>query len=136
MASIEDKKAFLRQYLNCVRAEKGINDEIETLRASAMLPAIAMDGMPHGTNKSDLSSYMAMLDDLMRKLNAELKRKRNARAEIMAAIEKLPNETEKLVLKFRYINGWKWERIAEETYYSYQHIHKIHGKALQHLEIP
>ena len=136
MASIEDKKAFLRQYLNCVRAEKGINDEIETLRASAMLPAIAMDGMPHGTNKSDLSSYMAMLDDLMRKLNAELKRKRNARAEIMAAIEKLPNETEKLVLKFRYINGWKWERIAEMLGYEYRHVTRLHGNALSHLDIP
>ena len=136
MASIEDKKAFLRQYLNCVRAEKGINDEIETLRASAMLPAIAMDGMPHGTNKSDLSSYMAMLDDLMRKLNAELKRKWNARAEIMAAIEKLPNETEKLVLKFRYINGWKWERIAEMLGYEYRHVTRLHGNALSHLELP
>ena len=136
MASIEDKKAFLRQYLNCVRAEKGINDEIETLRASAMLPAIAMDGMPHGTNKSDYSSYAAMLDDLMRKLNAELKRKWNARAEIMAAIEKLPNETEKLVLKFRYINGWKWERIAEMLGYEYRHVTRLHGNALSHLELP
>lgn len=135
MASIEEKKAFLRQYMDCVRAENGIKDEIETLRACAMLPAIAMDGMPHSTCKNDYSSYVARLDGLMRMLNKEMERKWIARAKIMAAIEKLPNETEKLVLKFRYINGWKWERIAEEMYYTYQHIHKIHGKALEHLEI-
>ena len=93
------------------------------------------DGMPHGTNKSDLSGYAAKLDELIGKLQAELDNKWNARCAIKDVIEKLPDETEKAVLNFRYINGWKWERIAEELFYTYQHVHKIHSKALMSLEI-
>ena len=92
--------------------------------------------MPHGTNKSDLSAYAAKLDTLFRKLQAELNRKWEIRKTIINAIEEMEDETEKLVLKFRYINGWKWERIAEEMSYSNMHVYKIHGKALEHLEIP
>ena len=136
MAGNEEKKAFLRQYQQCVKAEKSIEDEIEKLRSSVILPANVMDGMPHGTNKSDLSAYAAKLDTLFRKLQAELDRKWETRKAIINAIEEMEDETEKLVLKFRYINGWKWERIANMEFYSYQHVHKIHKKALEHLKIP
>ena len=136
MAGNEEKKAFLRQYQQCVKAEKSVQDEIEKLRSSVILPANVMDGMPHGTSKSDLSAYAAKLDTLFRKLQAELNRKWETRKAIINAIEEMEDETEKLVLKFRYINGWKWERIAEEMSYSNMHVYKIHGKALEHLEIP
>ena len=136
MASNKEKKAFLRRYMQCVQAEKSIEDEIEKLRSSVILPANVMDGMPHGTTKSDLSAYAARLDALFRKLQAELNRMWETRKTIIDAIEELDDETEKLVLKYRYINGWKWERIAETEFYSYQHVHKIHQKALEHLKIP
>lgn len=135
MPTIEEKKTFLKQYLHCVNVENSIKDEIATLRASVMLPQSGSDGMPHGTNKSDLSGYAARLDELIEKLQAELDNKWNARCAIKDVIEKLPDETEKAVLNFRYINGWKWERIAEEMFYTYQHVHKIHSKALMDLEI-
>ena len=136
MTGTNEKKAFLRQYQQCLKAEKGLEEEIEKLRASVILPSKVMDGMPHGSGKSDLSSYAARLDELFGKLQAELNRKWEVRKDILRAIEELEDENEKLVLKFRYINCWKWEQIADTEYYSYQHIHKIHKKALEHLEIP
>lgn len=135
MPTVEEKKTFLRQYLHCVNVEKGIKDEIATLRASVMLPQSGSDGMPHGTNKSDLSGYAAKLDELIGKLQDELDNKWNARCAIVDAIEKLPDETEKAVLRFRYINGWKWEEIAEKLCYSDRHLTRLHGQALEDLEI-
>ena len=135
MPTIDEKKTFLKQYLHCVNVENSIKDEIATLRASVMLPQSGSDGMPHGTNKSDLSGYAAKLDELIGKLQAELDNKWNARCAIKDAIEKLPDETEKAVLNFRYINGWKWEKIADGMGYTVRHVARIHGDALFHLEI-
>ena len=136
MPTIEEKKAFLRQYQHSKRVQASLEDEIATLQASVMISANAMDGMPHGSSKSDLSGYAAKLDEMERELIAEIEHGCAMRRTILDAIEMLPNESEKIVLRFRYINGYKWEEIAEKTYYSYMHVNRIHGSALEHLEIP
>ena len=135
MSDNEAKKAFLRRYRDSLKAEKGIEDEIRNLRANAMIHSQNMDGMPHGSAQSDLSTYAAQLDKMLADLHAEIERKWNIRREIVKAIEALPSESERAVLKLRYINGWKWEKIAVETGYVYQHVHRIHGRALVHLQI-
>ena len=132
----EAKKAFLRRYQDSLKAEKGIEDEIEALRANAMIHSQNMDGMPRGSAQSDLSTYAAQLDKMLTDLHAEIERKSQIRREIINAIEALPNESEKMILRFRYINGWNWERIAVETFYTYRHVTRIHGNALSHLKLP
>ena len=88
----EEKKAFLRQYLKSKRLQAGIEDEIATLRASAILPPSGSDGMPHGTTKSDLSGYAAKIDDLERKLKDELEHGWELRRKVIETIETLPSE--------------------------------------------
>lgn len=48
----------------------------------------------------------------------------------------LKSENESDVLFYRYIAGLDWWEIAEKLHYSERWIHKIHGKALAHFEIP
>lgn len=132
----EAKKAFLRRYQDAVKTEKSIEDEIRELRANAMMHSQNMDGMPRGSTQSDLSDYAAKFDEMLSELRDEIDRKWKIRREIIKVIEKLPNESEKAVLRLRYINGKKWEQIALDLNYGYQHVHKIHGRALAHLEIP
>lgn len=50
--------------------------------------------------------------------------------EIRREIEAMENETEREVLTYRYLCGFTWEEIAERMHYSFQHIHRIHKKAL------
>ena len=50
--------------------------------------------------------------------------------EIVAAINALPRPEYRLILHERYINGKKWEEIAEECNYDVRTIYRIHGKAL------
>lgn len=132
----ELKKAFLKRYQECLKIEKSIEDEIRELRASVMIPTQAMDGMPHGTGKSDLSSYAARVEEMFSRLGREMDHRFEVRREIIRAIEALPTEAERMVLRFRYINGWAWERVAVESNYDYRYVLKIHGKALIHLQIP
>lgn len=51
--------------------------------------------------------------------------------EIDQAIEKVENTTYRTLLFERYINFKKWEQIAVDMDYSYVHIVRLHGKALQ-----
>ena len=50
---------------------------------------------------------------------------------IMYDIETMPNEIYKLILSYRYLNGYTWGRMSEVTGYSVAHLHKIHVKALK-----
>lgn len=135
-AENELKKAFLKRYQECLKIEKSIQDEIRELQESAIMPAHIMDGMPHGTRKSDLSSYAVRVEKMFERLGREMEHRFQVRREIAKTIEDLPTEAERMVMRFRYINGWEWEKVAVHSCYTYRHTLRIHGEALKHLQIP
>lgn len=68
----EQKKEYLRSYRAAVKREERILEDIQELRASKAFPAaISYDGMPKGSNQSDLSDYIAILDRMIENLKAE-----------------------------------------------------------------
>lgn len=131
----EKKKEYLRRYHAAVLAEKEIQEEIEQLRMDKMFPGMIQDGMPHGSSCGDLSAYAVQLEELMDNLKAQMEQRIQLRKEITQAIEEMPDETEKTVLRLRYIHWMKWEQIADRMGYSFRSITRIHGKALQNLKI-
>lgn len=132
----EAKKEYLMRYRDAVRSEKQIEEEITRLRLDTMMPAVVNDGMPHGSGGcGDLSGYAAAMDRLMDDLKEQLEKRIAIRREITQKIEKMPNETEKMVLRYRYIHLLKWEEIAVKMCYSWKGIHKVHGRALQHFKM-
>ena len=131
----EAKKEYLMRYRDAVRSEKQIEEEITRLRLDTMMPAVVNDGMPHGSGIGDLSGYAAAMDRLMNDLKEQLEKRITIRREITQKIEKTPNETEKMVLRYRYIHLLKWEEIAVKMCYSWKGIHKVHGRALQHFKM-
>ena len=132
----EKKKEYLRKYQDSVKTQKALIEEIRQLRIDTMMPSANTDGMPHGTGTSDLSSYAAKKDELIRRLNREMKRKLEIQIDITHRIDNMKNETEALVLRLRYIHGMKWEEIAVKMGYEYRNILYIHGKALTHFVLP
>lgn len=132
----EMKKAFLERYWSSEKIQESIWDEIRELKHSFMIPGINMDGMPHGASSSDLSSYAVQFDRLKNKLGREVERQIRIRKQIWNSIERLPAESEKMILKFRYINRYSWEETSVKACYTYRHTLRIHGEALGHLEVP
>lgn len=53
--------------------------------------------------------------------------------EVRALVALLPMGAMRLVMQRRYLNYQKWEQIAAELGYSWQHLHKLHGKALDYI---
>lgn len=130
----EKKKEYLRRYHAAELAEREIREEIDELRMDKMFPTLIQDGMPHGSSSRDLSAYAAQLDELLVELKDQMEKRIRIRREITRKIESMQDETEKTVLRLRYIRWLRWEQIAERMGYSLRNITKIHGKALAHFE--
>lgn len=134
----EKKKEYLRSYRTHVRRVQRITAEIEELRAMKMYPSVKdNDGMPHGSGvQGGLSGYAADLDQMIRELIDERYLRIKTYQQIACQIKKLRSENEKDVLFYRYIKGLDWWEIAEKMGYSERQVHRFHGKALAHFEIP
>ena len=131
----EEKKQYLRRYQEAKKRAKRIQEEIEELRSSKTSPVGLGDGMPHGSGTSDLSGYAARLDELLRELEAEKELQMVTYREIRQQIGMVSDAIEQEILSRRYLIGQSWEKIAVEMKYSYRHVTKLHGHALNHFEI-
>ena len=135
MTENDKKKEYLWGYRNSLCRQKMLEDEIRELRLNKMVPSMVQDGMPHGSGGGDLSGYAAKLDALLQDLEREVNAGIDLRREIVSKIEQLPNETERLLMRYRYIHGLKWEEIAVKMEYSWKQIHRIHAKALDNFKM-
>ena len=135
-AENEKKKEYLRTYGVHVRRIRRIEMELAELRSMKVSGSIKMDGLPHGSGQGDLSGYAAELDRLEQNLLQERYRRVLAYKKIAAQIKAMKSENEKDVLFYRYIAGLDWWEIAEKLQYSERWIHKLHGRALAHFELP
>ncbi len=131
MTENEKKKKYLRSYRKATRREREILEEIQRLREDKMFPSVVNGGMPRGGNQSDLSDYMVLLDEQIELLKAERLEKARVYAGIENRIRDMENEDEQRILRLRYIRGMKWEEVAVEMDHSWQHVHRIHARALK-----
>ena len=133
----EQKKEYLRGYRGHVRRAEQITEQIARLRACKANPsAIVYDGMPKGCGGTDLSGYIARLDELERQLMEERTREICTYQDIVRRIKLLRSENELDVLFYRYIRGLDWWEIAERMELSRRQILRIHAEALEHLDYP
>ena len=127
----EKKKEFLMSYQKEKRRVRRLEEQLEELRRNKMSPSVTNDGMPHGTDKKDLSDYAVKVDEIEQELVASRYSRICAFQEVQKRIEAMEDEREKDLLTYRYIRGMKWEKICTEMKHSWQHIHRIHAKALK-----
>ena len=131
----EQKKEYLKSYRRAIKREQDILDEIQRLRLDKMFPSVVNDGMPHGSSHSDLSDYVAILNEQIDLLKEERLEKVRCYQKIERQIRQMENEDEQEVLRLRYILGMKWEEVAVKMDYSWRQIHRIHSAALLNLKI-
>ena len=131
----EKKKEYLKSYRRAVKREQDILEEIQRLRLDKMFPSVVNDGMPHGSSHSDLSDYMAIMDEQIELLKEERLEKVRCYQRIERKIRQMENEDEQEVLRLRYILGMKWEEVAVKMGYSWKQTHRIHSSALQNFKM-
>ena len=135
MTENDKKKEFLRRYRECERRAREILEEIQRLRMDQMFPSMVNDGMPKGSQQSDLSDYVVAMERQIGRLKRERLKKARTREQIDLAIRRMENPDEQRVLRLRYLWGLKWEEVAVKMSYSWKQIHRLHSSALDNFEM-
>ena len=135
MTENDKKKAFLRRYRECERREQEILEEIQRLRMDKMFPSVVNDGMPKGSQQSDLSDYVAAIERQMGRMKRERLKRARTREQIDLAIRLLENPVEQRVLRLRYLWGLNWKEIGEKMGYNERQPQRIHGSALNNFKM-
>lgn len=130
----EKKKEFLMSYQKEKRRVRRLEEQLEELRQNKMSPSVTNDGMPHGTDKKDLSDYAVKVDEIEQELVAARHSRICAFQEVQRRIEAMEDEIEKDLLTYRYLRNLSWVKIAVKMDYSWQHLHKIHARALSNFK--
>ena len=132
----EETKAWLRSYRYLQKEAERVEDELAFWRSKAEKMTRQMSGMPGSSGEGDRVSAavekIVELEEKLEKAHAEVLERREA---IESAIDTLPNETYRLLLKLKYINNDTWEVIAEKMNKSSRHTRRIHNFALKELEM-
>lgn len=130
----EHVKQRLNGY-NHVRMERRqILDQIYRLETRLTAPGSQnLDGMPRGSGKGDALAEsvarLADLRDLYREKEIELTQ---ALIDIEHLIENL-DPVERVIARYRYIDGMHWEQICVKVNYSWRQTHRIHSEMLDKL---
>lgn len=131
----EIKKEYLLGFQKISRQLERLKNELAEIRLNKYCPSCISDGMPHASGCSDLSSYMAKVDELEKKILKKKYHRLQKQQEIRNRIERMEDENEKDVLTYRYLREMKWEDIAVKMNIGYRQILRIHGKALENFKM-
>lgn len=127
----EEVKTWLRSYGYLKNEAERLEEELACWRSKAEQMTRELSGMPSGSGGGDkLPTCVEKILELERELNAKLSKMVEQRKEIERAIEALPDK-QKQLLRYRYIDGMKWERIAEKMNRTTRWVEILHGRALQ-----
>lgn len=135
----KQKESYLRRYQWDLQELEQMDRELAQLRLKALPGGISYDGMPHGSgdNKADLANYAATLDDFLTQTG---ERRQFLLTEIRAikrAIEAVPVQRSRILLRHIYINGMSWDDAAEAMGYSSGYVKRaLKSEALTNFQIP
>lgn len=129
------KKKYLWFYKKVREKAERAGLDVEEFRLSKICPSVLQDGMPKGSSGSDLSEYMAKLDELENEYLKLKNEEMDVRMDIRNKIEKLKDNDEIKVLDMRYLQLMDWPDIYKRTGFSKSRTLEIHGNALINLRI-
>ena len=139
MATYENKlkMQYLMRYLDSKRRAKAILDEIRNLEDLATKVTVTFNDMPGGGGTDDqLGAIVSHIIDLKADMVTQAKTMKAEQQIVQAVIDAVDDPDQRHLLRLRYINGYKWERVAVEMNYSFRHTLRIHGAALAAVRIP
>lgn len=132
----KEKKEYLKRYRKIDREVNQLlmeKDEIFSL-GTKITPTYS--DMPKGTGENNRTqSTIEKLEEQEEKINKKIDLLYEVKEDIEKALHTVEDDTLRVLLRYRYINGLTWEKIAVNMNYTYQWICKLHGEALRKLKV-
>jgi len=127
-------KEFLMQYRAVHREIEDLDRRMSQLRLKYAAPsAIEYSDMPKAHNTEyDLSDYIVKMDEMTNYMISKYTRLRGIEVNIYMRVDRMSDQTERELLRWRYIDGLTWTQIAEKLGTVERNVYFIHGRALKH----
>jgi plasmid stabilization system protein ParE len=125
-----------KEYLSQARnIEADINaklQEAERIRSQAekITTSFSFGKTLGGEEGSRVENAAIKLVELEKAVLEDVDRLIQAKEEIRATIDQLQDQSQKTILRMRYLLGETWETIAYRSHYSWRNVHYIHKAAL------
>ena len=130
----QEKKEFLSRYREILEEEKDIREEISYWESKAQKVTASWSEVPSGGKGSDKVQTGAIkIAELKESLMDKINQLAAVRIEIERAISTVQDDTQRRLLRRKYINGLTLYQISVEMHYSYVHTCRIHGYALSNI---
>ena len=110
--------------------------ELQELRSFACKITPVYSLAPGGSSCGQkIENNIAKIADIETLLQGETNEFLKSLQEIRELIKLIDDPMQRLIMQKRYLNYQKWEVIAADLGYSWQHIHRVHSSALNSLLI-
>lgn len=132
MATNYDKIKYLSRYrwLNKEIDRKLVEKNRFVALACRVSPVVSMEPKGGGSIYKQ-SDIVAKIVDLEIEINDDIDELLVLKKEIEQVISSVDNPPERLLLKYRYIDGLRWEKIAVNMGYSYRQTLRQHSRILE-----
>ncbi len=126
-------KEYLLQYRVVQREIEDLDYRMAQLRLKYAAPsAINYSDMPKAHNtEHDLSDYVAKMDEMTDYMISKYTRLRGVEVDIYLRLDRMENQDERELLRYRYIDGLTWVQIADRLHTVERNVYFIHGRALR-----
>ena len=133
MPNTQAAKAYLRQYRGLLARCKALSRAIQRAEEEATDVSVHLKPVSVQTSASGdaMPNSVIRIVEATEQLQQEKARCESALADVLAAINAVPDETQKAVLTMRYVEGLPWTEIQGQINYERTQTLVIHGKALQ-----
>lgn len=126
-------KIFLKQALILDALIEANRRELKRLREIAEsigAPSITGDRVQSGGQTDRMGDAVAAIVDLEAEIQAEIKQYIRKRHDIRRVINGVGDDTLRLILQKRYLQGEKWENVAADLHKDLRWIFRLHDRAL------
>ncbi len=133
-------KEYLRQAYRLNELIDSRITELERLRDySTRLTSCSFEGERVSKSRSTEAPFVRVIEkivDLEKVINRDIDRYVDLKTEMNAAIDRVSNVDERLLLRYRYLNNYSWDDIAQLLNVSGRTVHRIHSSALYNFPVP
>jgi len=127
-----------KEYLQTIKDRreriKVLLEEIEQLRTDAESVSINLDGMPRNNGQSSFERLAIQLAETESQLTEEMSGLWSETMKAHRLIGQVSSSQRQQILTKRYLKGQRWEEIAYEMHFSWNHCFRVHGLALAELD--